>query len=311
MKLALPELLRPHVDGRLPAEVEPRFYEGGHDVEAAARDAEVLYTHFWSPGQNEAAIASAAALRWVATTSAGVDALPLGAMRRRGIALTNGAGLHSETVAEFTVMCVLAAAKNLPGYVHATDRHEWLQPAARREVIDSRALVVGYGAIGEAIGRRLRAFGVEVTGVRRRHSEEAVIGADEWRPRLAEFDWVILAAAATPDTAGMVGAAELSAMAPSGWLFNIARGSLVDQPALVEALHAGEIAGAYLDATEPEPLPPDDPLWAAPNVVVTGHSSGASATRIPERAAALLLDNLARYLAGEPLRNLVDLDRGY
>ncbi len=312
MRVALPEMLRPHLDGQLPDEVDAVWYEGGDDVAAAARSCEALHTHFWKPSQNEEAIASSPGLRWVSTTSAGVETLPLRLMHERSITLTNGAGLHSETVAEFTVMCVLAAAKNLAGYVHATDAHQWLQPAARREVIDSRALVVGYGSIGEAIGRRLRPFGVEVIGARRHpDGAEGVIGSDEWRPRLGEFDWVIVAAAATPETANLFGAAELAAMARTGWLFNIARGSLVDQPALVAALERGEIAGAYLDTTEPEPLPSDDPLWSAPNVVITSHSSGASATRIPERAAALFVDNLGRYLRGEPLRNVIDLERGY
>ena len=151
-----------------------------------------------------------------------------------------------------------------------------------------------------------------VTGVRTEPRDEAgVIGAGEWRARLGEFDWVILAAAATPQTQGMLGAPELAAMRPSAYLINIARGALVDEVALAEALHDGQIAGAYLDVTVHEPLPPDHPLWSAPGAIITAHSSGAATTRMAERAAALFLENLDCYARGEALRNEVDLERGY
>lgn len=288
------------------------WYESGPDAAGAARDCEVLYVHFWSREQVASAVEGGANLRWVATTAAGVDFLPLKSIRERGIALTSGAGLPTIPVAEFAVLCVLAAAKNLPALVRAHDRHDWVQAPGRAELFESRALVVGYGSIGRAIAALLRPFGVSVTGVRSDpHGEDGVIGPDEWRARLGEFDWVILAAAATPETRGMIGARELGAMRPTAYLINIARGALVDEVALAEALHARHIAGAYLDVTTREPLPRDHPLWSAPGVIITAHSSGAATTRMFERAGALFVENLGRYARGEPLLNLVDLQRGY
>jgi phosphoglycerate dehydrogenase-like enzyme len=312
LRLALPELLRPHVEAGLPDGVEVTWFADGRDAAAAARDSEVLYVHFWPREQIETAIAASTSLRWIAASAAGVDLLPLALICERGILLTSGAGLHVVPVGEFTVMCMLAAAKDLPALVRAHDRHEWLQAPRRRELRDSRALVLGYGAIGRAIATLLGPFGVEVTGVRRTpRGEPGVIGPGEWRERLAEFDWVIVAAAATDENRGMIGARELAAMQSSAWLINIARGSLIDEAALVDALHGGQIAGAYLDVTATEPLPADSPLWTAPGAIITSHSSGASGTRMAERAGARLLENLSRYRRGDPLVAQVDFGRGY
>ena len=166
--------------------------------------------------------------------------------------------------------------------------------------------------IGRAIAQLLEPFGVIVTGVRRDPcGEPGVIGPDDWRERLPEFDWVIIAAAATEENRGMIGARELAAMQRSAWLINIARGSLVDEGSLVRALHDEQIAGAYLDVTAPEPPAPDSSLWTAPGAIITSHSAGAASTRMAERAGARLLENLSRYRQGEPLVGLVDFERGY
>jgi len=129
--------------------------------------------------------------------------------------------------------------------------------------------------------------------------------------RLSEFDWVILAAPSTNDTQALIGAAELAAMKSSAWLINIARGDMVDQDALIEALHKRRIAGAFLDTVTPEPLPADHPLWSTPNALVTMHLSGRSQTKMFLRAAELFVENAQAFMAGAPMRNLVDLDRGY
>jgi phosphoglycerate dehydrogenase-like enzyme len=178
------------------------------------------------------------------------------------------------------------------------------------ELSQSRALIIGMGAIGRAIAERLAAFGVAVTGVRRSPSSEpGLIAPDAWRARLGEFDWIVLAAPLTAATRRMIGAEELARMKASAWLVNIARGGLVDQPALIAA--APRIGGAILDVADPEPAPPDDPIWGVPNLIVTMHMSGNAQTRMWERAAALFLENLERYRAGQPLRNVADLDAGY
>jgi phosphoglycerate dehydrogenase-like enzyme len=213
-------------------------------------------------------------------------------------------------IAEYLVMAILAAAKGFPELVRAQDRREWLpRPPACGELAGTRALVLGYGSIGRAAADRLRGLEVEVVGVRTRPSEDSV-GPDEWRSRLAEFDWVILTLPLTRRTRCVIGKAELASMKSTAWVFNVSRGGLIDPVALEQALRAGTIGGAYLDVTDPEPLPPESPLWTLTNAIITPHSSWAT-EKMTERAVALFLDNLNRYRSGEPLLNVVDLDAGY
>jgi phosphoglycerate dehydrogenase-like enzyme len=206
---------------------------------------------------------------------------------------------------------VLAAAKRFDEVVRIADRHEWTMHAPGQVELDgTAALVIGYGTIGKLIGDRLEAFGVTVTGVTR-SARGGTLGPDQWRDRLGEYDWVILAAPSTGATKAMIGATELAAMKSTAWLVNIARGDMVDQAALIEALTKRGIAGAFLDTVHPEPLPPEHPLWVAPNTIHTMHLSGRSQTTMFQRGAALFLDNLEAFIAGRPMRNVVDLDAGY
>lgn len=312
MRAVLPALARPLLEPRLPPELEVTWFASPTEANAGIADAEIA----WVDMQPTMLVADAIRhggpkLRWVSTIYAGLDAFPLDLMRKRGVTLTNGVGVNAVAVAEYAVMGVLAAAKRFDEVVRAQRRREWLADAPGKvELPDTRALVVGYGAIGRLIGERLRAFGVEVTGVTRSGSG-GTLRPDAWRARLAEFDWVVLAAPSTDETKAMVGAAELAAMKPSAWLVNIARGDMVDDVALVAALRSGGIGGAFLDPTEPEPLPPEHPLWTAPNCMVTMHLSGRSQSGMFRRAAALFLNNLAAYRDGRPMRNVADLARGY
>jgi phosphoglycerate dehydrogenase-like enzyme len=172
--------------------------------------------------------------------------------------------------------------------------------------------MIGYGGIGKLVEERLKGFEVEVTVVRRTPDATGrTLGPDQWRARLGDFDWIILAVPSTPDTDRMIGAPELAAMKNSAVLLNVARGSLIDQDALVEALTNHRIGAAFLDVTTPEPLPLDHPLWTLDNAHITMHLSGRSQTRMFERASERFLDNLARYRAGEPLTFRVDLAKGY
>jgi phosphoglycerate dehydrogenase-like enzyme len=134
---------------------------------------------------------------------------------------------------------------------------------------------------------------------------------DQWRSRLGEYDWIFLAAPNTAESRAMIGAEELQAMKPTAWIVNVGRGDLIDQPALIDALERGEIGGAFLDVVTPEPLPPEDPLWTAPNVIHSMHLSGRSQTRMFTRATQIFVENLRAYLEGKPLRNEVDLAAGY
>jgi phosphoglycerate dehydrogenase-like enzyme len=310
LKLAVAEMFRSHLEGRLPAGVDAAWYREPGEVASAAANADVLVMGFIEASEIRCAIDSANGVRWVSTHAAGVDHYPLCEIARKGMLLTKGSGAGAVAIAESVVLYVLSAAKGFPYFVHSSARHEWpLQRPSAVELDGSRALIVGYGAIGRAAGERLRAFGVDVIGVRR-HPTEADLGPEEWRAQLGEFDWVVLSAALTAQTRHLIGAPELAAMKDSAWLFNIARGGLVDQDALAAALRGGKPRGAYLDVTEPEPLPSTHPLWSTPNVYITGHSSGRGTGSAP-RYIELFLDNLQRFMRGEPMRNLVDLEAGY
>jgi phosphoglycerate dehydrogenase-like enzyme len=313
MILVLPALARPLLEPHLPPDAEPRWFATAEDAYAMSPGAEIGWLDMQTPSHTGRAVELGEDLKLVTTIYAGINAFPLAAMKARGTRLTNGVGINTNAVAEYAVLGMLALAKGYGDVVRAQDRHEWLRDSPGKiELQDSRALIIGYGAIGGRIGEILGGFGVHVTGVRRSPlGEPDMLGPNDWRPRLGEFDWIIIAAPATSETAHLIGAAELAAMKPSAFLINIARGTLIDQDALIEALKARRIAGAHLDVTDPEPLPADHPLWDAPNAVITMHLSGRAQTRMFQRAAKLFLDNLARYRAGEPLINEVDLDLGY
>lgn len=288
------------------------WFASSNDARAGIADAEIAWVDMQPTSLVAEALRHAGPeLRWVSTIYAGLDAFPIEQLRERGVVLTNGVGVNALAVAEYAVMGVLAAAKRLDRVFDAQRRRDWLADApGKSELFGSAALVIGYGAIGQLIGERLRAFGVAVTGVTRSGRDGTLLPGD-WRARLSEFDWIVLAAPSTSETKAMIGRTELDTMRRTAWLINIARGDMIDSEALLEALKAQSIAGAFLDPTDPEPLPINHPLWSAPNCLITMHLSGRSQTRMFERAAELFLDNLNAYRAGEPMRNVARLDLGY
>ena len=312
MKAVLPALARPLLEPGLPPELEVAWFTSPAEANAAIADADIA----WVDMQPTALVADAIRhagprLKWVSTIYAGLDAFPLDVIRANEATVTNGAGINALAVAEYAVLGILAAAKRLDEVVRAHDRREWLRDApGKLELFGTSALVIGYGAIGKLVGARLAAFGVAVTGVTR-SGRDGTLRPDQWAARLGEFDWIVLAAPSTDATKAMIGAAELHAMKPAAWLVNVARGDMIDDDALIAALHDRRIGGAILDPTHPEPLPPEHPLWSAPNCLVTMHLSGRSQTKMFARAAALFLENLRQFLAGRPMRNVADLDAGY
>ena len=309
--LVMNALAAPMVQNRLPDWVEPRFFSTTQELMDLAPEAEIGWLDLLHPGAMATAIASATRLKWLNSIYAGVDGMPLDLLRERGVVVTNGVGINAITIAEYVVMAMLTVAKNYREVVRAQDRHEWLMDSPGKvELAGSRALIIGYGAIGQGVERRLAGFDVDVVKVRRSGGDGA-LGPDEWRDALGTFDWVILAVPATPETDAMIGAAELAAMKPTATLINVARGSVVDQDALIAALTAGRPGHAFLDVTTPEPLPEDHPLWTVPNAQISMHLSARSQTRMFERAVTRFLANLDRFGRGEPLEPQVDLSLGY
>ncbi|MEO6042181.1 MAG: D-2-hydroxyacid dehydrogenase [Croceibacterium sp.] len=301
----LPERMRALLEGRLPAWLDPRWWDTPAALIALAPAAEIGWFDLHEKPPVLAAIESAPGLRWLNTAYAGVDWLPLAEFAARGVVLTCGSGLTASQVAEWAVMTMLAVAKDYPAVVRAQDRREWLpRPPGMRDLAGSRALILGHGAIGQAIERALAGLGVEVMAVSSHRPQG-------WRSHLGEFGWIVLALPGTPQTRGIIGAAELAAMAPHAVLINFARADCVDQPALVEALRDKRIAGAILDLTDPEPLPPTHPLWALEGAHITMHLSGIPTPASHRRAAERFLANCERFRAGEPLEAQVDIARGY
>ena len=304
-------LIRPLVENRLPDWVEPRFFQSKDEALALAPDAEIGWFDMYDKKDMAAVITAATNLKWLNSIYAGVDGMPLDLLGQRGTVVTNGAGINAITIAEYVVMGMLTVAKGYRDVVRAQERREWLMDSPGKvELFGSKALLLGYGAIGKLVEERLQAFAVEVTVVRRSPGPNT-LSPDQWRARLGDFDWVILAVPATPETDGMIGAAELAAMKPTATLVNIARGSVVDQAALVAALDSKQIAAAFLDVTSPEPLPADDVLWTLDNAHITMHLSGRAQDKMFVRAAERFLANLDRWHKGEPVEPRVDLTLGY
>jgi phosphoglycerate dehydrogenase-like enzyme len=257
-------------------------------------------------------------LRWYQQWGAGADwLLKTPEAAERDWTLVNASGVHAVPISEHIFAMLLAFARGLNDAFKMQQEHRW-QKAARTELFelaDKTLLLVGVGAIGERTATVASALGMRVWGVRRDPSlpsdgVEALYGPDKLLDLLPQADFVVLTVPLTRETRGMIGEPELRAMKPSAYLINIGRGATVQTPALVRALQEGWIAGAGLDVVDPEPLPPDSPLWEMDNVILTGHYSGLT-PRYFERVFAILLDNLQRYRSGRPLRNVVDKQLGY
>ncbi|WP_033922762.1 D-2-hydroxyacid dehydrogenase [Sphingomonas sp. 37zxx] len=311
MKAVLPALARPLLEPHLPDSIDPHWFTTRADAQAHIADADIAWVDMQNPLDSAAVTALGQRLQWLFTLRAGVDAYDTGLLKQRGTVMTNGTGINAVAVAEYAVLGILAAAKRYDEVVRLADARAWpIAAPGTVELAGSSALIIGYGTIGRLIGDRLAAFGVAVTGVTR-SGRYGTLTPDGWKPHIAEFDWIVLAAPSTGATAALLGAPEFTAMKRSAWLINMARGDMIDQPALIEALTARRIAGAFLDTVDPEPLPADHPLWSTPNALHSMHLSGRSQTTMFPRAAALFLENLAAFLAGKPMRNVVDLQAGY
>ena len=253
-------------------------------------------------------------LRWVHVGGVGVDWTLFPELVESEVVLTNSRGVFDTTLPEYLLALMLALAKDLPTTLRAQARHEW-RHRLLRPLAGGRAIIVGAGSIARAAGGMLRSFGVDVTLVGRREREGA---GGEGRIRavanlgrlLPQADWLIVLTPLTEATRGLIGAAELALLPPGARLVNIGRGPVVVERALVEALRAGRLAGAALDVFESEPLDPDSPLWDMPNVIVSPHIGG-DVSETPAAFTGAFLANLRRYLAGEPLDNVVDKRLGF
>jgi phosphoglycerate dehydrogenase-like enzyme len=260
-------------------------------------------------------------LKWLHSTAAGVGQLMYPELRESGIELTNASGVHRIPMAEHILGVLIALARRFPDCMRYQEQSHWAQQelwnaAVRpRELRGQILLFIGFGAIGREVAKIIRPLGVRVWAVTRSGRDEEGLGeqvfpATKLDEALPQADFVVLAAPETPETRGMMGAREFALMKPSAYFMNVSRGALVDEPALISALERKAIAGAALDVTSREPLPPESPLWKLENAFITPHMSAVS-EHLWERQTDLLMENLERWFAGRELLNRVDLKRGY
>lgn len=303
MSIITPTITVLHSADLPPGLAEPDLRFATADTLAAALPgAEVLLVWDFLSDAVRAAWPAATDLRWVHTASAGVDRLTFPALLDSPVTLTNSRGVFDGPMAEYVLGLVIAMAKDFPGTFAAQAGKQW-RHRVTEPVAGRGAVVVGGGPIGRAIAGLLRAVGMRVDVVGRREF-------DELPALVPRTDWLILAAPLTPATAGMLDARLLRLLRPTARVINVGRGGLVVEPDLVAALAEGRIAGAALDVFATEPLPETSPLWELPGVIVSPHMSG-DLIGWRESLVAVFRDNLARYRAGEPLRNVVDKSLGY
>ena len=277
------------------------------EADAVAADAEILFA--WKPPVS--VYAKAPRLRWLQAMGAGVD-WALVPELPRPVIVTRAPGIFGPWMAEYVLGWCLSITQRTETYREAQRARRWIGEVLPDRLRGKTMVVIGVGDIGRHVARAARSFGMRVLGVSR--SGRAVAEADRvyrmpaLTTALEAADFVVLVAPLTDDTRGLFDERALAALPSHAWLVNIGRGALVDEPALEEALRTRRIAGAILDVFTEEPLRPDHPLWSLPNAIITPHISGPST---PEEIAPIFNDNLARYLAGRPLRHTVDRRRGY
>lgn len=250
-------------------------------------------------------------IKWLHATGAGIEHLPPWDPSR--IMVTNSSGIHGRIMAEYAAWAVLNQTQKMPLFSAQQRRWEWkLYPVDPAE--GKTAVIVGMGRVGVEIARRLRAFGVRIVGVRNRSGgiseADETYTVDRLPEALAKGDFVILVTPLTERTRGLFDAKMLAHCKRGAHFINLARGNIVDEAALREAIARGHLSGATFDVFHTEPLPATDPMWNAEGVIVTPHVSGEVADW-QAAAARLFLDNLDRWLRGEPLANLCDPELGY
>lgn len=280
----------------------------GYDLEefdSAMQTAEILIGSKF-PLQNLAV--RAPCLKWIHTKGAGIDhLLPLDWLPA-GVVLTNSRGVHVEKAAEFGWMAILLLNNRVPLHVTNQRRSRW-QQVFSTPVREKTLVIIGVGNIGLAVARVAKQFKMRVLGIRRTRRPhqyvDEMFGPGEFDQVLPRADFVLVAVPLTSQTRGLIGQKELDMMRPSTGLINMARAGVMDYEALVNKLQRGELAGAVLDVFDPEPLPPDSPLWGTPNLIITPHVSSDDPERYVARTLDLFFDNLRRYLAGRSLRNRV------
>lgn len=264
-------------------------------------------------------LAAAPTLRWVHSTGAGIETIAaIPELIESDVVVTNTRGGHAPSIAEHTFAMLLALTRRMGPLAEDRRNHVWKGPGRNgplRELTGAAMTIVGMGNIGRAIAKRAVAFELRVVGVDAHPGPppdgvEAVWGLERLDEAIARADVLVVAVPYTPETDGLIDGRRIGLLRAGGFVLAVSRGGIVDELALTAALHDGQLAGAGLDVFANEPLLPDDPLWEAPNLIITPHCSGAS-SQTRSRVAEITRENLRRFVRGEELANICDKRAGY
>lgn len=290
------------------------YYPDGHVPAELAGQYEVLYGM-----PDRAALRTFTSLKWFCGNFAGVDAYLDDALYPSpDVVLTNSSGAYGVTIAEHLIMVTLMLLRHASAYVLEAAAHRWGPVLPMRSIMGSTITVVGTGDIGTEFARRAKAMGAKsIRGVRRTMKPadpafDSVHTHDQLESLLPDTDLLVLALPSTPDTIGFLSRRRIALLSKTAFVINVGRGSAIDQPALVDALNAGQLAGAALDVFVQEPIPDGDPIWDAKNLLLTPHVSGQlSLGYTRDKNVALFCEDLENYAAGRPLARYVDRKIGY
>ena len=261
--------------------------------------------------------AKAKKLRWIQFGSAGIDHTIFPELLQSDVILTNLSGIHKAPVAEHVFGCILAFTRNLPTAIRQQVAHEWNRKPFAEGCVEAAGRtvgVIGYGRIGQEIGRIAKCLDMRVLGARRKADQaeyaDEIVGPSGLPRLISESDFLILVLPLTDSTSALLGEKQLRSMKRGSYLINVARGQMVDYRALAQIMREGHIAGAALDVFSPEPLPPESELWDLQNVIITPHVAGATPA-YSDRAFAIFKENLRRFETGEEMVNVFNRSRGY
>ncbi len=292
-----------------PSEVDIQFPAPGESLDDHLADTEIIYG-----GIREADLPKAKALRWVQQPSAGVEGTMYTAFKESDVILTNCQKLYGLQISEHAFALLLSLTRSIPAQLEFMKEKHW-ERVPCIELAGMTMGILGLGGIGRAVAARAKAFEFKVIAVDSEPMDKPdcvdELGGLDW---LSEFmrqsNVVMVCCPSTPETHKLLSHEQFGLLQDGSYLVNVSRGKVIDEDAMIAALHSGKLAGAGLDVTYIEPCPPDSPLWTEPNVILTSHSAGAS-QHMRSRAMRLFVDNLHRYVKGEPLVNLVDKQKGY
>jgi phosphoglycerate dehydrogenase-like enzyme len=298
----------------LSEQAEFRFATSTDELRAALDGADAMLGWNFRADSLREAWDSARDLRWIHWAGAGVDAAMFPELVASDVQLTNARGIFDVPIAEWVLGMIICFAKQIPQTLEYQAQAEWNQRLTET-VAGKRALVVGVGSIGRAIGRLLQAAGMKVDAIGRSARAGGtdfshIHAVDELHKHLPDADYVVLITPLTEQTRNLFGAAEFAAMAAHARFINVGRGALVVEADLLAALNNGQIAEAALDVFVEEPLPQENPLWRAPNCLISPHMSGDT-IEFETAMAEQFMANWQLYLVGEPLNNIVDKKLGF